>query len=452
MRKLYPPVLAVVICTLCFTTTQAQRKLNKIQRATTKPSVDAGIASPQGTTADCDTIDLATAVDSWDTNAFTFDAADPIDTGFITGTNIYLDKQKANYFDLSATSYTYFSGVFVAFGAANSSVAANMSKNILFRIYEDSAGQPGKLLGTEVRQLSDIKQDVDANFISEIGFNPIALPASKKFYVSVDLSNFSFAQGDSVFIYGNGNGQDKPGKAWEQWGNYGTSNNTDTTWHSFIEVYSGYSGNTITDSANITLWIFPAVSTTATSCTVLPVRLISFNAQRNNKDVTLNWQIADEFGMKGYEVERSDNNGSFRTVASVAALNNAKNQSYSAMDKNAFTISPTVQYRLKQIDGDGTVNYSRVITVKSTSSISDISFANPFNGALKMQLNLATAQPVSAYLYDMQGKLVASEKTKMYNAASNTIIMASTANLQRGVYMLKVIAGTDQAVYKVVKQ
>ena len=52
----------------------------------------------------------------------------------------------------------------------------------------------------------------------------------------------------------------------------------------------------------------------------------------------------------------------------------------------------------------------------------------------------------------MQGKLVASEKTKMYNAASNTILMTSTANLQRGMYVLKVVSGTDQEVYKIVKQ
>jgi len=444
MRKLYPPVLAVIICTLCFQSTQAQRKLNRTQHVITKPSL-AGIVSPQGTTADCDTVDLATALSNWATNSYILDAVDPFDTGFLAGTNIYDDKQKANYFDLSSTSYAYISGLFVAFATANSSVPADLSKKIFFRIYEDSSGQPGNLLGTEERLLSDIKSDVDGGFISEIGFNPIALPASKKIYVSVDISNFLFPQ-DSISIYANGNGEDKPGKAWEQW--------SDTSWHSFIEVYSGYdiTHTTITDSANVTLWAFPAVSATATSCSVLPVRLISFNAQRNNKDVTLIWQIADEFGMKGYEVERSDNNGTFRTVATVAALNNAKNQSYSATDKNAFTISPTVQYRLKQIDGDGTVKYSRVINVKSASSISDISFANPFNGALKMQLNLATAQSVSAYLYDIQGKLVASEKPKIYNAASNTIIMTSTANLQRGVYVLKVIAGTDQAIYKVVKQ
>jgi len=399
----------------------------------TRPSL-AEIVSPQGTTADCDTINYPIDT-SWAGTTYLINN----DQGdFVNGTNHYGDLQKANFFDLSATANAYLTSTFVAFGNANSRISGHLSDSLFFRVYaDDGAEKPGALLATEGRTLSEIKQDVDANLISEIGFtNPVTLPASKKFYVSVDVSNFAYPN-DSIWIAGTEDSTVLPNQAWEQF--------SDGSWHAYNSDSSwGY---------DIVLWIFPSVSVTATGCAVLPVKLISFNAQRNNnKDVTLNWQIADEFGMKGYEVERSDNNGSFRTVTFVAALNNAKNQSYSATDKNAFTISPTVQYRLKQIDGDGTVKYSRVINVKSASSISDISFANPFNGALKMQLNLATAQSVSAYLYDMQGKLVASEKPKIYNAASNTIIMTSTASLQRGVYVLKVIAGTDQTIYKVVKQ
>ena len=115
------------------------------------------------------------------------------------------------------------------------------------------------------------------------------------------------------------------------------------------------------------------------------------------------------------------------------------------------SLSSAVQYRLKQVDGDGTVSYSRVISLKSNAAITDVTFANPFNGALKLQLNLATAQQVSVNVYDMQGKLVATEKAKTYNAAANTIILNSTANLKSGLYVLKLNAGTEQAVYKIVK-
>ena len=434
MRKLYRSALTVIICTLCFTVTQAQRTIGKII-SSHKPVLQHVNSFVGNTTADCDTINYPIDT-SWSADSYVFDNDDIVDSGFLNGTNFYEDKQKANYFDLSATAYTYLTSAFIAFGSANSSEVADMSKKILFKVYGDNAGAPGSLLATEERTLSQIKEDVDAGIFTEIGFaSPILLPASKKIYVSVDISNFSYTK-DTVWIRGTLDGEDVPGLAWEQW--------SDNTWIAFSDP-NDY-------ELDITLLILPVVGTSASSCSVLPVKLISFNAQRYNKDVTLNWQIADEFGMKGYEVERANNNGSFKTVATVAALNNAKNQSYSATDKNAFTISPTVQYRLKQIDGDGSVDYSRVITVKAASSISDISFANPFNGVLKMQLNLATAQPVSAYVYDIQGKLVASEKTRMYNAASNTILMTSTANLQRGMYVLKVVSGTDQEVYKIIKQ
>ena len=200
------------------------------------------------------------------------------------------------------------------------------------------------------------------------------------------------------------------------------------------------------------MWIFPIVSTSSAGCGLLPVKLLSFNAQRTNKDVTLNWQIADEYNMKGYEVERADNNGSFKTVQSITAMNYAKNQSYSVTDRNAFTSAATVQYRLKQIDGDGSVKYSRVIAVKANAVISDISFANPFSGALKLQMNLATSQNISVQVYDMQGKPVVSQLNKIYNASSNSIILDGTSSLKPGMYVLKINAGTEQLQYKIIKQ
>src|SRR6476660_7934880 len=109
MKMLYHPVLAVMICTLCFTSTQAQRQLNRTQRAATKPSIDAGIA------AVCDTINFP--IDpSWDRMSET--ANDQGD--FVNGTNHFHDLQKANFFDLSATASAYLIRTFIAFGNANS--------------------------------------------------------------------------------------------------------------------------------------------------------------------------------------------------------------------------------------------------------------------------------------------------------------------------------------------
>src|SRR6266536_3291065 len=414
MRKIYPATLALIICTLCFTVTNAQRTLGKIIKGN-KPVLEHVNSFVGNTTADCDTINYPIDT-SWSADSYVFDNDDIVDSGFLNGTNFYEDKQKANYFDLSATAYTYLTSAFIAFGSANSSEVADMSKEILFKVYGDNAGAPGSLLATEERTLSQIKEDVDAGIFTEIGFaSPILLPASKKIYVSVDISNFSYTK-DTVWIRGTLDGEDVPGLAWEQW--------SDNTWIAFSDP-NDY-------ELDITLLILPVVGTSASSCSVLPVKLISFNAQRNNKDVTLNWQIADEFGMKGYDVERANNNSSFKTVATVAALNNAKNQSYSATDKNAFTISSTVQYRLKQIDGDGSVDYSRVITVKAASSISDIIFANAQSPqdilkGFKKRFKKDTASYVNSS--GMQGSLSTADVISGLKEALNNGVSNGTSKL-----------------------
>jgi len=420
---------AALLLTNVFSVANAQRKVGTLLPSTKKITVPSVGNVVSGTTADCDTVNYPID-ENWSGSTYWYN--DELD--FYNGTNSFDDKQKANYFNLSSTAYTHLTSIFVAFGDATSSIPGNLSKNLSFRIYADNAGKPGTLLATETRTLSEVSAHVGELY--EVTFaTAVELPTSKKFYVSVDISNFSYPN-DNIWIAGTLDGEVSPNQAWEQWSN--------NAWYAYSNGSSwGFSA---------ALWIFPVVSTTSEGCAVLPVKLLSFNAQRNNKDVKLNWQIADEYNMKGYEVQRADNNGAFKTVISVTALNNAKNQSYSVTDKNAFISASTVQYRLKQIDGDGSIKYSRVISVKANAAISDITFANPFNGALKLQMSLATSQKVSVQVFDMQGKPVVSELNKMYNASSNSIILNSTSSLKPGMYVLKVTAGTEQLQYKVVKQ
>ena len=380
-----------------------------------------------GTTADCDTANYPIDED-W--SAVFYTVSD--DGDFVSGTNSYGDLQKANYFDFSTTAYTHLTKALFVFAYANSTIPANLSKNVLFKIYDDDNGAPGNLLATESRPLSDIKNFIDDFY--EVTFSTaVPLPTSKKIYVSVDLSNFSYPD-DSIAVYSTVDGEVSVNQAWEQWG--------DESWNSFADAWP----------LDVALFIFPIVSTSSTGCATLPVKLLSFTAQRNNKDVTLNWQIAEEYNMKGYEVQRADNNGVFKTVQTVSAFNNGKNQSYTITDKNAFSASATVQYRLKQIDGDGSVKYSRIVAVKANAIVSDVTFTNPFNGALRLQLNLATSQKLSIQVFDMQGKPVVNQLNKTYNASTNSIVLDGTAALKPGMYMLKINAGTEQLQYKIIKQ
>ena len=437
MRKIY---LALFLALLCVNLLQAQRSTSgKIAVQSTLLTSSAFLGA-KGTTSDCDTSNFEES-SNWVLNYYVTGTMGA--DGYVAGTNKYGDKQKANYFDLSATTYSYTTGCLFYFAVANTNKSADLTKKVIFRVYDAGIdGNPATQLGDSIAvPLSQIKADVEGHFLTEIIFpTPIALPASKQFFVSVDLSNFKWSTSasgtrDSITLVTSTNGDVIPGQGYEQW--------IDNSWNTMDGSWGDF---------KVALAIFPYVSNTAAGCTALPVKLLSFNAERKSNDVTLNWKISSELNMNRYEVERADNTGTFKTVATVKSLNSFKEQSYTVTDRNAFNASTTVQYRLKQVDGDGSVSYSRVINVKSNNAITDVTFMNPFTGDLKIQLNLATAQAVSLSLYDMQGKLVASQKSKMYDASSSTIILNNTANLKSGMYVLKLNAGTEQAVYKVVKQ
>ncbi|NNV55874.1 T9SS type A sorting domain-containing protein [Limnovirga soli] len=400
----------------------------------------------------CDTINLPLN-GSWTPTAYVEETFFPgVIAGYVSGINIEDIPQQANYFDLSGTSNTHILGVIVSFSKANSNVPGNLSKNIIFRVYaDDGTGKPGSELtnGSTIAQktLSSIKSDVDAGKYTTVNFpSAIALPVSKKFYVSVDVSNFTWSVPDNIrdSICVTTTAQKQTANT--AWG----YDNAPAKWKTYSKLWDAPPA--YIDPLEVTLFVFPYVSTSAGGCGVLPVQLLSFTASRNTGNVDLKWQIASEFNMKGYEVEKADNNNLFKTVATINAVNSIKNETYAATDKNAFGISKIVQYRLKQIDGDGSITHSRIVTVNGDNANTDLVFANPFIGALSLQLNLTQNTTASFRLYDIQGRVVASQPAAQYAAGTNNIQIKTSSQLKPGSYLLEMIAGTEKKVYKIIKQ
>ena len=131
----------------------------------------------------CDTINSPVSP-TWKDTSYKY--TDPFGTflGYINGTNNDGPLQKANYFDLSGTAYNYILGTLVKFGKANSTLPANLSKLIYFRVYsaDPAKGVPSTLLATAQKTLAEVKADVDAGKNTVVVFpTATALPADKKF-------------------------------------------------------------------------------------------------------------------------------------------------------------------------------------------------------------------------------------------------------------------------------
>ncbi len=148
--------------------------------------------------------------------------------GWINGVNVYLDKAKAMYFDLSSYEETYVSEVYIGFGRAYS---ANPEKTVHVRIYDGTSGSPGIVLGEMPLNMKQIMQDKSAGTYTAVVFrNGVPLPASGKIFVGVDFSDLQWSSSvkDTLSIISNSNGQTSPSLIWELqsnnlWYRYGTA-------------------------------------------------------------------------------------------------------------------------------------------------------------------------------------------------------------------------------------
>ena len=115
---------------------------------------------------------------------------------------------------------------------------------------------------------------------------------------------------------------------------------------------------------------------------IVPVELTSFTGAFVGNDVHLKWATATELNNRGFEIQRSANGSSFATVAFVEGNGTTTDQKqYSFIDRNVEA-RVNYAYRLKQIDFNGTFDYSSVVNIGFTLPLEFVleqNYPNPFN-------------------------------------------------------------------------
>jgi len=176
---------------------------------------------------------------------------------------------------------------------------------------------------------------------------------------------------------------------------------------------------------------------------IVPVELNSFTATANGKEVTLNWSTATELNNQGFEVQRKFGSNDFVTVGSVKGYGTTTSPNqYSYVDK---LIDPGKYfYRLKQIDFNGTFEYSDVIEVEVRSVDKfalEQNYPNPFNPTTTIGYILQEKSNAKLTLLNAIGEeiavLVNKEQDKGYHK-----VEFDAANLSSGVYFYQLKAGS----------
>ena len=171
---------------------------------------------------------------------------------------------------------------------------------------------------------------------------------------------------------------------------------------------------------------------------VLPVELSSFNANVNGTSVTLNWSTASELNNNGFEVQRKSGD-EFVTIAFVkGAGSTTEIQNYSYSDENLLV--GKYSYRLKQVDFNGTFEYSNVINVDLFSPnefVLDQNYPNPFNPSTIISFSVPQSSFVTLKVYDVLGNEVSTLVNETKEAGKYNISF-DASGLSNGVYFYSI--------------
>ncbi len=185
----------------------------------------------------------------------------------------------------------------------------------------------------------------------------------------------------------------------------------------------------------------------------IPVELISFTGNVIEGKVQLTWSTAAETNNQGFEILRftqKDNNDWDKVGYIPGNGTTTEPQFYSFIDES---LQPgKYQYRLKQIDFDGSFEYSNIIEVvigTPTEFSLEQNFPNPFNPITRIHYQITQTSIVTLKVYDVLGNevttLVNEEKT-----SGSYEIEFSGNDLPSGVYFYQLQAGSFVETNKMV--
>jgi hypothetical protein len=186
---------------------------------------------------------------------------------------------------------------------------------------------------------------------------------------------------------------------------------------------------------------------------IVPVELTSFTAAAVNDKVTLNWSTATEVNNNGFQVERNSGSG-FVTVGFVDGKGTTTEiQNYSFTDAGIAAGSYT--YRLKQVDFDGSFEYSNEVEVDVLGVREyalNQNFPNPFNPSTMITFSLAADAKVSLKVFDILGQEVMTIVNNNLSAGAHEYTF-DASNFNSGVYFYRVEAtGVDGQNFTSVKK
>ena len=182
---------------------------------------------------------------------------------------------------------------------------------------------------------------------------------------------------------------------------------------------------------------------------IVPVELVSFVAESIDDEVLLKWTTATETNNQGFEILRCTQNDNklWESIGFVEGKGTTTEITNYVFSDNVNEPG-TYLYRLKQIDYDGSFNYSQVVEVNIFSPANFAlyqNYPNPFNPSTKIKYQIPERTFVAIKIFDVLANEITSLVNEEKPAGSYEVTFDSHSgivrNLPSGLYFYELQTG-----------
>lgn len=200
---------------------------------------------------------------------------------------------------------------------------------------------------------------------------------------------------------------------------------------------------------------------------VIPVELSSFTAKIINDVVELNWTTSSEKNNSGFEIQRATANNSWERIAFITGNGTSTEINKYSFNDNLNDLRSSygnenvrIKYRLKQVDYDGSFNYSKEVEVDLSPIPSEFAlnqnYPNPFNPSTVISYELSSESYVTLKVFDLLGREVATLINNEFKTAGkhevefniNNKAAAINQQISSGIFFYSLTAGNFSATKK----
>jgi len=178
----------------------------------------------------------------------------------------------------------------------------------------------------------------------------------------------------------------------------------------------------------------------------LPVQWKFVKAEDRDGDGFISWATSAENNADKFVIEYSTDGKRFVNIGEVNASNNAQGSTYSFRHVKPGT--GTAYYRIRQVDNDGKITYSKVMLLLFRAGIiKPVLFPNPATSVIYVAIPLGYAVQ-NAEVYDMSGRMVKAIRT----ATSDQVLSIPLQELKNGTYLIHLMGKNEKTTLLFNKQ